>query len=121
VNFPWAAAFQPVVRAPIKQDNVAFAGRTQPARAMGGRTAFSGRADSGTAQQATQGFAAEGKAFLFGELFTQMMIVKAGIGVRAGAGCGRARAGVGGDGWPARDWREPAPLRRLADSALRDA
>ena len=53
----------------------------QTALAMSGRTAFAGRAqEAGRTQQAAQGFAAERKAFLFGEFFAETAVVEAGIG-----------------------------------------
>ena len=40
---------------------------------------MTGRAESLAAQQAAEGFAAEREAFLFGKLFTKVMVIETGI------------------------------------------
>src|SRR5579862_2531593 len=75
----WAAAFEPVVGRAIELDEFTFASRTQTALTMSGRTAFAWWADAVGAEQAAQGFAAEGEAFVFDELLVEMMIVEAGV------------------------------------------
>ena len=114
-----ATAFEPVMGTAVKQDDFPLASRAQAALAMSGRASFAGRAETGGAQQSAQGFATEREAFLFGELLVEMVIVEPGIGACApGLGCGAAPLRQCGGGWAARDWRVPAPLRRLADSEL---
>ena len=56
---------------------------------MGRRASFAGWAEATGAQQASQGFAAEREAFLFGELLAEMVIVEPGIG-----GAGQAQDAV---------------------------
>src|SRR5713226_2963278 len=74
-----AAAFEPVMRAAVEQDQLPLASRTQAALAMSRSPAFSGRAKALAAEQTTEGFPAEGKALDLGELFAEMVIVEAAI------------------------------------------
>jgi hypothetical protein len=77
---PWAAAFQPVVRATIELHEFAFASDAQTTPAMSRSTAFAGRTEILLTKQTAEGFAAEVQAFAFVELLAEMVIVEAGAG-----------------------------------------
>ena len=90
----WAAAFEPIMRRAVELEQFSFASGTQTALAMSRRAAFAGRADAAGAEQATQGFAAEGEALLLDELLMEMVIVEARI-ARACQSEERARVRTG--------------------------
>ena len=46
---------------------------------MSGGAAFAGRAEGLATEQTAEGLAAEGEAFLLDQLFTEMVIVEAGV------------------------------------------
>ena len=75
-----AAALEPVVRAAIEQDDVAWASRTHPALTMSRSPTFTGRTDPGRTEQSAEGFAAEREAFLLGEPLPEVVVVEAGLG-----------------------------------------
>ncbi len=75
-----SAAFEPVVRAAIELHEFAEPCGTQAALAMSRSPAFSWRAKTVLAQQATQGFAAQGKTLAFEELLAEVVVVEAGVG-----------------------------------------
>ena len=101
-----AAIFQPAVQAGVEQHHFAFASARQAALAMGGSASFTGRADSGRAQQTAEGLAPEREAFLLDQFFAEVMVVEAGIGgagqmqdavpqaIRQAAMAGSSAAGV---------------------------
>src|ERR1039457_358269 len=105
-----AAIFQPVVKAAVQQQHLAFASAREAALAMGGSAAFTGRCNPGRAQQTAKGLASEREAFDLAKFFAEVMIVEAGIG---GAGQMQdtvphaLRQAVGGG--PGRGWGVPAP------------
>lgn len=74
-----AAAFEPIVGRAVQLHEFTFTSRAQTALTMRRWTAFARRADATGAQQATQGFAAEGEALLFNELFMEMVVVETGV------------------------------------------
>ena len=74
-----AAAFEPVMRPAVELHQFTFTGGAQTALTMRGSTAFSGRSQTGLAQQTAQGFATEGEALDLAKLFAEVVIVEAGI------------------------------------------
>ena len=84
-----AAALQPVVGRAIELDQFAFAGGSQTAQAMSGRAAFSGRSQTGLAQQPAESFAAEREALNLAKFFAEVVIVEAGVG-----GAGQVQDGL---------------------------
>jgi len=84
-----ATALEPVVGRAIELDQFAFAGRAETALTMSGWAALARGAETFTAEQAAQGFAAEREALLLDQLFAEVMIVEAGIaGTRQGQNAG---------------------------------
>src|SRR5438270_3724815 len=75
-----AAAFEPVVRRTVELHQFAFASGSQTALAMCWSTTFSGRSQTGLAQQTAESFAAEGEALDLAKFFAEVVIVEAGIG-----------------------------------------
>lgn len=63
----------------VGEDHEAEGGAALAARAIQPRSPFLRRGDVGGAQNAAQGLAAEGKAFVFDQLLMQVGIVESGI------------------------------------------
>jgi hypothetical protein len=68
------------VTAGVEQQHLAFAGTAETALAMSRSAAFSGRTQSGGAQQLAHGFAMKGKALDLTKFLGEVMIVEPGIG-----------------------------------------
>src|SRR5450755_2876029 len=77
---PWAAAFQPVVRAAVELHEFAEPRGTQASLAMRGSTAFSRRTETVLAQQTAQRFAAQRKALALQQLLAEMVVVETCVG-----------------------------------------
>ena len=75
-----AAIFEPAVQTGVEQQHLAFASAGQAALAMSESATFTGRADSGRAQQTAKGFASEREAFFLDQFFAQVMVVETGVG-----------------------------------------
>ena len=78
---PWAASFEPVVRAAVELHKFAEARGTPAALAMRRSTAPSRRAKSVLAQQPAKGLATERKALAFHQLLAEMVIIEARVSV----------------------------------------
>src|SRR5579863_4813422 len=76
---PRTAALEPIVGRAVELDELAFASRAQAALTMSGRSTLAWRTDAVGAEEAAQGFAAQGEVFLFDEFLAEMMIVEAGV------------------------------------------
>jgi hypothetical protein len=108
-----ATAFEPVVRAAVELHEFAEPRGTHAALAMSGSTALAGRAETVLAQQATQRFATERKAFALDQLLAEMVVVEAGVGaarelddppahgIRQATGAGTPAVGVSQSRLPA--------------------